>query len=329
MSQPAKIVDLDQVGPGAKVFGFLEAARSRADFPVHLPLHIVRGAQPGPTLLAQAGFDGHQVEPTLALPPLITALDPSQLRGALIVAPMINTSGLEFERHTSAWDDQRLDQLGRGRPDGTVSEQLLDRYWQVVVSQADALLDIQTGELTSYHRCAWVYAADAAPVGHAASRQLALTLGLPHVIVNRPADRSLAFEAARSGKPVAVACIGGCPGFRDYRHADGERLRSAIRRALRHLDMIDVAEADPVEPPLTLAAHTYCYQSEGRGLVVITAERGSTLQPGDAIGHVLHPYTGERLTEWRADRAGVMAHYGVAWPAPPDGKPVAVLGSPV
>ena len=44
------------------------------------------------------------------------------------------------------------------------------------------------------------------------SKALAMALGLPQVLLGQPEDQTMAFEAAKDGKTVVTAWIGGGPG---------------------------------------------------------------------------------------------------------------------
>ena len=37
-----------EAGQGEKTFGFFKTGETHGRFPVHIPLHIINGAQPGP-----------------------------------------------------------------------------------------------------------------------------------------------------------------------------------------------------------------------------------------------------------------------------------------
>ena len=141
---------------GEKAFGFLKAVETHGRFSVHVPLHIIEGASDGPVLLVQAGVSGLEIEPAMILPKVVEELDPAKISGTLLLVPLLNTSGFEFEQVNAVWDDKNLNTLGRGRADGTVSDQMIHRYYEEVISRADAMVDIHTGALWGYFRYAGV-----------------------------------------------------------------------------------------------------------------------------------------------------------------------------
>jgi predicted deacylase len=312
-----------EANPGEKAFGFLTGTETHAGFAVQLPLHVVAGAKPGPTLLVQAGVSGLEIEPAAVLPQLVRELDTAQLSGVLLVVPLLNISGFEFEQVEAVWDNKDLNALGKGNPEGSVSQVLLDRYYTEVVSRADALIDIHTGALWGYYRYAGVY-----DLGDTArSQALAVALGLPQVLLGQPADNSLAQAAAVDGKAVVSAWIGGGPGLRDYRADDVRRVRNAVLNALRHLGMWP----GPVEPETTPIAvyrcHTTLRTSGPRGLTFMAKEkRGQQVRAGEEIGIVRHPYTGAVLHRFTAPQAGTMLHAGAVWPILPEDATLAILG---
>lgn len=315
-----------EVKEGEKVFGSVQGPETRGGFPVHIPLHVVCGSSRGPVLVVQAGVSGLEIEPSMVLPHVVDEVDPSQLHGTVIVVPLLNTSGFEFEQKNAVWDDKDLHAVGRGRSDGTVSEQLIDTYFTQVIMPADALIDIRTGARWGYFRYAGVYDVGAAEP----SRALAVALGLPQVLLGEPEDRSMSFEAATMGKTVVSAWIGGGPGLRDYREDDMDRVRAAVFNAMRHLGMLAGTPQRGDGPTAVIKAHTVLRQSGRRGLTFIdAARRGTQVAVGEKIGHVMHPFTGDVVEEIRAPRDGVMLHAGAAWPILPEGVILAILGEKV
>lgn len=311
---------------GQKAFGYFKTGETHGRFDVHIPLHVVRGAQPGPTLVVQAGLSGLEIEPALVLPQVIKALDPAQMRGTLVMVPLLNTSGFEFEQEVSAWDGKHPNAVGAGRADGTITEQMMHRYYQEVVLPADALLDIRTGSQWSYHCYAGVYDVGAV----AASQGLAAALGVPQVVLGQPLDASLALAAAQAGKPVALACIGGGPRLRDYRHEDLQRLERAVINALKHLGILEGKPEVESRTVSVIRPHSVLYLTGERGFALMDfSKRGQVVQAGEELGVVRHPFTGAVVERITAPRAGVVVNAGLAWPVPLEGLVAAMIGDVV
>ena len=309
---------------GEKAFGSLQGCKTHGRFDVHIPLHIVQGASDGPVLLVQAGVSGLEIEPSMILPDVVKELDPAAISGTLLLVPLLNTSGFEFEQVKAIWDDKDLNTLGRGKADGTVSEQMIHAYYEQVISKADAIVDIHTGSKWSYHRYAGVF-----QVGDVEeSGALASSLGLPHVLLGQTEDQSMALEAAKDGKAVATAWIGGGPGLRDFREQDLERSRLAVLNAMKHLGMLE-GEPEGEESEL-IKQHTVINLSGERGLTFMDKnKRGQSVQVGDELGYVRHPFTGEVLSRIIAPREGVVLFGGASWPIVPEGVTLAILGDRV
>jgi len=311
---------------GEKAFGFFNAALTHGQFDAQIPLHIVNGASDGPTLLIQAGVSGVEIEPAMILPKIIDELDPASIAGTLLLVPLLNISGFEFEQQNAIWDNKDLATLGRGREDGSISEQVIFRYYQDVVSPSDAVVDIRTGALWGYFRYVGVY--ETGKVEQA--RDLALALGRPQVLIGQPSDRLMVFEAAQDGKIVASAWIGGGPGLRDYRNEDLNRIRQTVLNAMRHLGML--AEDIVIEEPgvSLLKAHSVINKTGKRGMVFMAKDkRGKSVVAGEQIGVVRHPFRGDVIATITAPRDGVMLHAGAVWPMPPEDALLAILGDPV
>ncbi len=315
-----------QAASGTKAYGLFQVGETHGRFPVHIPLHIVNGAADGPTLVVQAGANGLEIEPSLILPHVVKELDPGAISGAVIVAPLMNTSGFEFAQMNSVFDDKHLNKVGRGNAMGSVSEQLVGAYYEAAISKADALLDIRTGSQWSYHHYASVY--DDGDFDK--SKALAAALGLPHVLLGKAPDQSMAHEAAKDGIATVVAYIGGGPGLRDYRDRDLGRMRNAVLNAMRELGMIEGALSSDVDKTVVIRKHTVIRTTGARGFTFMDKSlRGESVKAGDKLGYVRHPFSGELLEEIRAPRDGVVVDGGASWPVPLEDVVLAILGDAV
>ena len=312
-----------QAKAGEKTYGFFKTGETHGRFPAHIPLHLIVGAEAGPTLVAQAGASGLEIEPALILPHVVNEIDASAMKGALVLVPLMNTSGFEFAQINSVFDDKHLNRVGRGDENGSVSQQLIHGYYSQVIAKADALLDIRTGSQWSYHHFAGVYAAGNSD----ASQAMAAALGLPQVLLGIDEDDSMALEAARDGKAVVAAHIGGGPGLRDYRDRDLGRMRSAVLNAMRHLGMIDGALDSDSDSVSVIRQHTVIKPTGERGFTFMDKSlRGKAVEAGEKLGYVRHPFTGDTIEEIRAPRSGVVLQAGASWPVPLEDSALAILG---
>jgi predicted deacylase len=313
---------------GQKAFGRFKTVTTHAHFSADIPLHIVHGETDGPVLLVQAGVSGLEIEPAMTLPGLVKQLDPAHIAGTVIVVPLLNTTGFEFEQRNAIWDDKNLNTLGRGRANGSISEQMIARYFDEVVSRAEAALDIHTGALSAYYRYAGVY--DVGAVER--STNLAKALGLPQVLVGQPEDNSMAFEAAKDGKAVVSLWLGGGPGLRDFGAEDANYLKQAVLNAMAHLGMHQPAGAAQPKAGQVLKFHSILQAVDEPGLVFMNAGlRGQAVKAGDPLGYVRHAFTGARIRDITAPRDGVVLNAGCVWPVVRHTEDVtlAILGDPV
>jgi len=69
--------------PGTKAYGAFKSGETHGRFDVHIPLHVIAGAMPGPTLVVQAGASGLEIEPSLILPRVAAELDPAAITGTV------------------------------------------------------------------------------------------------------------------------------------------------------------------------------------------------------------------------------------------------------
>lgn len=315
------------VRPGTRQVHRFVVAETHGGFTVDVPMHLVFGAKPGATVVVHAGLSGLEIEPALALPGWVAGLDPSELAGNVVVIPLLNLSGFEFEQVAFAWDGLDLNAAGAGRSDGTVGERLLDAYKREVVDRADALIDVRTGSQWSYSRYAGVH-----DVGSAervrTSMDLAVAAGLPHAALGEPVGATFAGAVAAAGIPTVTLWVGGGPGLRDHRARDAAALGQALDGVLGALG---IREAAPVPAPAPrVQVHTVVRTGAARGLTFMDASlRGTSVQAGAVLGHVRHPFEGHVVEEIVSLRAGVVLHAGASWPMVPEGAVLAMLADPI
>src|SRR5262245_2006500 len=131
-----------------------------------IPVAVVEGARPGPTLAVTAGMHAGEYVGVHAAIRLLRSVDPSELRGRLIVVPVTSTRAFMMRSmQLSPVDEKEVHFQVPGNPGGSYSELLVDRLYRIV-READYLIDLHAGEFAQ-SLTPWV------PVPVAASPRLA------------------------------------------------------------------------------------------------------------------------------------------------------------
>jgi predicted deacylase len=310
--------------PGTRASGFLEVAAG-VDSGTRIPVTIIRGSQPGPSLALVGGTHGSEVAPIVALQRLRSLVNPAELRGTLIIVHVANMpSFLGRTIYYSPVDRKNLNRMYPGNPAGTVSERIANVITTEIIERADYLIDMHSGDGNESLRpyLYWNRLGVDAKVDSLA-RELALAWGATHVIVDttrtRDREKSLYTQntAHLRGKP-ALTTETGYLGLPDplmvQQNVDG------ALRVLRHLRMLpgNVETGKPV----WLGRYEVLTSPE-TGVWHHVAERGHTVAEGAIIGR-LTDFFGDEIAVIRAPFDGEVM-YVVGTPAMNKGEPVAMV----
>jgi predicted deacylase len=85
--QPALTVGTATAVTGQTVAGFIEVSAG-SDLGTNIPVAVIRGPKPGPTLALVAGGRGTEYASILALEKLIQDLNPADISGTVIIVPL-------------------------------------------------------------------------------------------------------------------------------------------------------------------------------------------------------------------------------------------------
>src|ERR1700741_4088396 len=86
--RPAFTLGTAIAAPGQKATGYLEVPAG-VDAATNIPVVVINGAKPGPVIALVSGAHGTEYASIIALERLISALDPAQLNGAVLILPLL------------------------------------------------------------------------------------------------------------------------------------------------------------------------------------------------------------------------------------------------
>lgn len=312
--------------PGDKASGYLAVAAG-VDSATRIPISVLRGRQPGPTLALIAGTHGSEVAPIIALQRVREGVDPNEMRGTLVLVHVANLPSFVHRTiYRNPWDQKNLNRVYPGQPNGTVTERIAHTITTQIIDKSDYLVDMHAGDGNESLR-PYTYWIDHRidPRVDSLSKLMALAWGNDHIIIDtgRPRDPAASVYTTNTallrGKPAITTEIGylGMPD----EEMTARNVRSVLR-LLRHLDMVP-GPKEYVEHPLWID-RTEVLTSPESGTWHALVQRGETVQKGTPLGR-LTDYFGKEIAVVRATMTGVVL-YVVGTPAMSKGEPVGMVG---
>ena len=312
---------------GQKANGFVEVPKG-VDAGYGIPVIVVNGAAPGPVLALVAGAHGTEYASIIALERVAAILDPTQLKGTVVIVPLLNPASFQqMVPHVNPVDGKNMNRFYPGKADGTQTERALYVMTKEVVDRCDYLIDYHGGDLDESLRPYSYWG----PTGHEqqdrASKEMVLAFGLNHIIIwrDRPTDpaatKYLDNTAAARGKPSIVVEAG---------HAgtvetdDVNLLVTGTISTMRELKMLEGPPL-PIENPVWLEK-TETVTSEKEGIFYPLVLRSGYVAQGEKLGYVTD-YFGNTIYTARAPVAGIVLHI-CAVPTIKQGGNIAVIGVP-
>ncbi|HEV8259083.1 MAG TPA: succinylglutamate desuccinylase/aspartoacylase family protein, partial [Casimicrobiaceae bacterium] len=235
--------DLDFSRDGRQC-GFLSVPHSTHESAygrIQLPIVCVKNGD-GPTALLVAGNHGDEYEGQIALIRLCQTLEPTHVRGRVIVLPAANLPAVVASRRSSPLDNGNLNRAFPGDPDGGPTAMIAHYIESVLLPMTSYALDLHSGGASLvYSPCALVR--DQGTPEHVAKTFAALEAFGPSLAYvtdgrNQGAERTFHAAADRCGVVVITAELGGG----GYVEPEGLRLaEEGIRRFLHHIGILGEA----------------------------------------------------------------------------------------
>jgi N-alpha-acetyl-L-2,4-diaminobutyrate deacetylase len=283
----------------------------------------------GPTVLVSGGNHGNEYEGQIAALRLVDELRPEQVRGRIIVVPIISTEA--SQANTRVWPSgANFNRSFPGRPDGPPNEQLADYFTRVLFPMSDVVIDMHSGGRTAWFiPCSHMHVVDD-PVQRKAMLEAmqAWNSEVHFLYVDVNGTGLLPVEAENQGKLVVTTELGGGGRVPAAVH---ELAWSGLTNVLRHVGVLEgeVVRQDPPAPILDgRDPRTYVIVEED-GIFEGLLEPGTAVQAGDPVGRLWFPDQIDREpTVLRAPLDGVLAVIR-SIPATEAGDSVFVLGQPI
>ena len=284
------------------------AVPAGVDSALDIPVAVIHGARPGPTVAFVAGSHGTEYSSIIAMQRLIPRIDATKLAGTVIVVPIINIpSWTSMTPHINPVDRKGMNASYPGDPNGTQTQRALAAIANQVVAPADVVVDLHGGDLDENLRPYSYWFRDGRPAQDSAGLRLIRAFGLDHVIVtdvdpSAPnAGRSLSGQALVRGKTVLVAEAGrsGIVG-----PSDVTALVDGSLNVLAALHMLD-RRYTPVRHPVWLDGAGARLAADSAGVFIASVDRDTRVKKGQLLGYTTD-FLGRKTGEVRSPIDGLV-----------------------
>ena len=265
---------------------------------IPLPVTVLRNGQ-GPTLVVSAGVHGDEYEGQIAVANLARQLEVADIRGRLILLPMVNLPAAEAGCRVSPIDAGNLNRLYPGDPKGTPSEMIAHFHEEVILPLADYAVDLHSGGSSLIYPATVLRGPAHSPAEEHGLALLTEAFDLPYAWVftggggQNSTARTAMGAANRKGVVNIMAELGGgnCV-TPDILH----RTERGLRRILHALGMLPDYAPDAAHGTraLNTIGSVYAYDD---GLFEPLKTNGDAVVSGEVIARIHHPETPGRAPD--------------------------------
>jgi predicted deacylase len=286
------------VPAGRKATVELPIVRLPTETQLSLPLAVLRGMRPGPTVWLSGVIHGDELNGLEISRRILSLLRPRQLAGTVLAAPIVNVLGmLTGSRYLP--DRRDLNRSFPGRAAGSLAARMAHLVMTEIVDRCDAGIDLHTG---SDHRTNLSQVR--AQLDDPATRELAEVFAAPISVHSPSRDGSLRQVCAERGIPVLVYEGGEAHRFDEPAIDAGV---AGVLRVLAQLGLINPTVVEVPEPAgrTKVVRHTTWVRARRSGILRAAAHLGQEVQRGQHLGLISDAFGGHRAVV-RAPFAGMV-----------------------
>lgn len=228
--------------------------------PYRLPMWLINGTGEGPTFVVTGGVHAAEYASIAAALDLGRALEPANLRGQVIVVPVIDMPAFTARSiYICPLDGKNPNRVFPGNAQGTASEQIADWVFRNVISQAGYYVDLHGGDLIEALVPFTIFFRSGNDRVDQMSLEMAKVFGIRFLVCSETPGSTFC-AASRAGIPSILTESGG-QGI--WTTEDVAWHTNGLRRLMRHLDMIPGGAPD--KTPFTLLERFLWLRSEQEG----------------------------------------------------------------
>lgn len=264
--------------------------------PVTLPVRVLHGQEPGPTIFVSAALHGDEIIGVEIIRRLLKQRDLRKLRGTLLAVPVVNT--LAFLHQSRYLPDRRdLNRSFPGSERGSLAARLAHRFLQEIVGRSQFGIDLHTGAL---HRPNLPHIRG--DLDNPQIRRMAEAFGVPLLLNSTPTAGTLRQYTTERNVPVLLYEAGEALRFNELAIRIGVR---GVSNVLAELGMLPRPTRGAGLPQPVIANRSSWVRAPSSGVLRTQVALGEEVSKNQLLGLISDPL-GENETPVRASAHGVL-----------------------
>lgn len=286
----------DIIKPGERRTIMLQMPKLYDWTPLSMPVHVIKGKKPGPTLCITAAIHGDEVNGVEIVRRLLKRQSIKKINGTLIAVPIVNIYGF-LNQKRYLMDRRDLNRSFPGSKKGSLASRLAKLVAQELISKATHCIDLHAG---SHHRTNLPQIR--ANLDMPGIRTLAKAFNAPVILHAELRDGSLREYANSIGIPLLLYEAGESLRFDELSIRTG---LNGILRVMETLEMISLKKHPIKTVTPALARSSYWIRAPHSGILRPFKTLGKKVKKGDLLAVIANP-TGTEAEKLRSPISGII-----------------------
>lgn len=254
---------------------------------IRLPFTVINGAHNGPVLCVTGGVHPTEYAGIAAAIKLSNEIEPSNLKGALIIVPVVNLPGYEERTYICPIDGVNFNSIFPGKAEGTIGYKIVYKITNEFIKKSDYYVDLHGGDIQESMLCHIFFYRTGNAELDSKTEALARAFGFKYISPKEPEKTrggSSFKAAAENGIP---ACLCECNQGGKLLQAEASKVFEGLLNVMRHLKMIE-GEPKKIEDQ-EVVNYEWVIPKHG-GLFHYPPRPGDFFKEGEVIGELKDLY---------------------------------------
>lgn len=272
----------EKIPPGDRRMVNLPVANLYTNAPVNLPVIVLHGRRPGPTLFVSAALHGDEIIGVEIIRRLLKLPRLSEISGTLLAVPIVNVPAFLIQSRYLP-DRRDLNRSFPGSETGSLAARLAHLFLNAIVGRCDYGIDLHTGAI---HRPNLPQIR--ADLSNPENLRLAKAFGAPLLLNSTPTEGTLREYTTRKGIPVLL-----------YESSEALRFDETcirigvigVQNVMHAIDMLPPPDELLVRgaEPVVAKSATWC-RAPASGILRAQVKLGQQVARGQVLGVVGDPW---------------------------------------